>query len=73
MDEIVTLVDEALRDVRPLLADAGRAITVTDAAADRVRLRLDGFCSGCACGDSYKDGLRELLAEKAPGVTVEFE
>ncbi len=73
MDKVREAVEEILKDIRPLLKGAGRDIAVVEATENSAMLRLEGFCSGCACGESYRDGLREMFAAKIPGLTVRFE
>lgn len=62
-----------LKDIQPLLQQGGKDIVLLEATETRARFRLEGFCSGCGCGDSYRDGIRETLMAKMPGVEVEFE
>ena len=62
-----------LEDIRPLLKQGGKEILLLEVTPDRARFRLEGFCSGCGCGASYRDGIREMLTKKIPDFIVEFE
>lgn len=59
---------EVLAELKPMLDAAGRSIRVLESTDDACRIELVGFCGGCACSDSYKDGLKEILADKAPQI-----
>jgi Fe-S cluster biogenesis protein NfuA len=73
MENLTHLIREILKDIQPLLQQAGKDIVLVEATEDRARFRLEGFCSGCGCGDSYREGIREMVSAKMPGVKVEFE
>ncbi len=55
--------------LKPILEAAGRAIEVVSVEAPAITLRVAGFCSGCACASSYKEGLEELVADTCPELT----
>ncbi len=73
MENLAHLIRDVLKDIQPLLQQGGKDIVLLEATENRARFRLEGFCSGCGCGDSYRDGIRETLMAKMPGVEVEFE
>ncbi|KKW32952.1 MAG: hypothetical protein UY77_C0009G0020 [Candidatus Uhrbacteria bacterium GW2011_GWA2_53_10] len=62
-------IEEGIAHLKPILASAGRAIDVVEVATPKAVIRLSGFCGGCACSDSYKQGLRDLIAERCPELT----
>lgn len=61
--------EQRLTHLKPILSAAGRAIEVVSVDAPRVTFRVSGFCSGCACASSYKEGLQELVASTCPELT----
>lgn len=65
-------IQEALAGIEPMLRSAGRAIEIVDADEAACTVKLTGFCGGCACSDSYKEGIQELVEAKAPGTKVTF-
>ena len=67
------IVENILKDIKQLLQHGGKDIVVVEAKDNRVRFRLEGFCSGCGCGDSYRDGLREMIQNKIPNIEIDFE
>ena len=73
MNDLQQSVEALLVDIKPLLAQNGRDIVLLDANDEKARFRLVGFCGNCACGDSYKEGIREMVEEKFPNLNVEFE
>jgi Fe-S cluster biogenesis protein NfuA len=58
-----------LTHLKPILAAGGRSIEVVSVDVPSVTFRVSGFCSGCACSSSYKEGLEELVADTAPELT----
>ncbi len=65
--------EEKLATLKPILDSAGRAIRIVDSVAPKMTFELQGFCGGCACSSSYKEGLQDLVSELAPEYTqVEF-
>jgi Fe-S cluster biogenesis protein NfuA len=58
-----------LAHLKPILAAGGRSIEVVSVEPPSVTFRVSGFCSGCACSSSYKEGLEELVADTAPELT----
>lgn len=64
---------EELAAIKPVLDSAERAIEVATKEGSRIVFRLSGFCGGCGCSESYKDGLRDLVSRHCPEYTeVEF-
>jgi|SaaInlV_135m_DNA_1039713.scaffolds.fasta_scaffold94795_1 Fe-S cluster biogenesis protein NfuA len=62
-----------LTHLKPILASAGRSISVETVDVPSVTFRVSGFCSGCACSSSYKDSLTQLVADTCPDLTtIEF-
>jgi len=68
-------IEQALRDIQPLLAAAGRSVCVKTADETSCVIELKGFCQGgCACTESYVQGIEEIIRDKAPKIqTVQFE
>jgi len=68
------LIDTAFADMKPMLAMKGREIKVVRADDAACTIELVGFCNGgCACTQSYKEEIEELIREKMPTVkTIEF-
>lgn len=67
-------IEARLVHLKPILDAAGRKIEVMEIDAPRIRFKVAGFCSGCACSSSYKEGLQELVQSTCPELTViEFE
>jgi Fe-S cluster biogenesis protein NfuA len=67
---IQTQLEEALQDLAPMLAAAGRSVHVTSATDTDCAIELRGFCDDCACVDSYKEGIEALVRDKVPSVQV---
>lgn len=66
--ELKVILEEALRDIEPMLRAGGRSIRLADVNESSCTIELSGFCGGCACTDNYTAGIEELLREKAPNV-----
>ena len=73
MSTVTNEVASILADIKPLLQQGGKDIVLVEAREQYARFRLDGFCSGCGCGESYRDGIREMLQTKMPDLQIEFE
>ena len=58
--------------LKPILDAAGRSIEVVEVDVSKVVFRVAGFCSGCACGSSYRESLEELVADTCPELTDIF-
>lgn len=70
---IQTHLEEALLDLAPMLAAAGRSIHVVSATETECAVELRGFCGDCNCVDSYKEGIEELVRDKVPTLqTITF-
>ena len=73
MSNVQTLLTDALADIKPMLAASGRAVAIKDVSADRCVIELTGFCEGCSCSESYKEGIQDLVREHAPELKeIEF-
>lgn len=59
-----------LATLKPVLASAGRSIEIVSADAPTIVFKITGFCDGCECSGSYKEGLQDLVAEHCPEMTV---
>lgn len=68
--DIQITIEDALKDIAPMLAAAGRSVRVVSASERECAIELKGFCGGCACVDSYKEGITELVREKAPMIEI---
>lgn len=67
------VIEEALKDIEPMLQASGRKIIVKDVDGGTCVIQLEGFCGDCACGETYKEGIQEIIREKAPQIeTIEF-
>ncbi len=63
------ILEKRLEHLKPILASAGRSIEVISIASPVVTFRLSGFCGGCQCSSSYKEGLHDLAQEVCPELT----
>jgi len=61
--------ESRLTHLKLILDSAGRAIEVVQVETPAVTFRVSGFCGGCGCADSYKESLRELVADTCPELT----
>lgn len=67
------LLQEALVGIQPLLTASGRTVHIKDVSDARCVIELSGFCDGCACSESYKEGISDLIRERAPSIKdIEF-
>ena len=68
------LLEKRLEHLKPILASAGRSIEVVSVDSPNATFRLSGFCGGCDCSSSYKDGIKDLVQETCPDITeINFE
>ena len=65
---ITSAIEDSLRDLAPMLAAAGRTVEVASASDTDCAIVLKGFCDGCACVDSYKEGIEQLVRETVPTI-----
>lgn len=73
MSPIQRLLTDALAGIKPMLAASGRAVLVKDVSETRCVIELTGFCDGCSCSESYKEGIQDLVREHAPEIKeIEF-
>lgn len=73
MSDVQILLTDALAGIKPLLAASGRAVLIKEVSSDRCVIELSGFCEGCSCSESYKEGIQDLVREHAPEIKeVEF-
>jgi Fe-S cluster biogenesis protein NfuA len=69
----IEALQEQLDSLKPVLDSAERSIEIVSSDAPTIVFRLSGFCGGCACSSSYREGLQDLVAEHCPEFTaVEF-
>jgi Fe-S cluster biogenesis protein NfuA len=61
---------DQLASLKPVLDSAGRAIEIVSFDTPMIVFRLSGFCGGCECSGSYKEGLQDLVAEHCPEFSV---
>lgn len=67
------MLEAALAPLKPVLDSAGRAIEVVEVTPTSVTFKLAGFCSGCECSGSYKEGLNDMVQANCPQITnVQF-
>jgi len=52
-----------LASLKPVLESAKRSIEIVSTNDQKIVFKLSGFCGGCGCVSSYKDGLADLVAE----------
>lgn len=64
--------ESTLQGLKPVLDAAGRTITVRSLDGKVCVVELGGFCGGCACSSTYKEGIEELVQGVAPDMKVEF-
>ncbi len=62
-------IEAKLTHLQPILKSAGRTIAVDSIKENSITFLIKGFCSGCACSSSYKEGLEELVASTCPELT----
>ena len=58
-----------LAHLRPILAAGGKAIEIISIESPKVVFAVKGFCSGCECSTSYREGLEELVRDTCPELT----
>lgn len=59
-----------LATLKPVLDSANRAIEIVSAEAPTIVFKITGFCGGCECSGSYKEGLQDLVREHCGEYTV---
>ena len=59
-----------LDTLKPVLDSAERAIEIVSAEGTTITFKLSGFCGGCECSGSYKEGLQDLVKEHCPEYSV---
>ncbi len=68
------LLEKRLESLKPILASAGRSIDILSVETPKATFRLSGFCGGCACSTSYREGIEDLVKETCPEITeINFE
>lgn len=71
--DITSTIQDSLRDIAPMLASAGRSVCVVSANETECTIELRGFCGDCACVESYKEGIEQIIRDNAPTIqTVTF-
>lgn len=60
-----------ISQLRPALVMQGRDIAIAEATEQKIAVSLSGFCGGCGCSSEYVDGLREMLTQEFPSVTID--
>lgn len=63
-------IEKKLASLKPVLDSAGRAIAVAERIEPKIVFQLTGFCAGCECSGSYKEGLQDLVKEHCPEYSV---
>lgn len=67
--EIVKLIKQTLKKIRPYLQNDGGDVDFIDFKDGIVYIRLLGACIGCSSSDqTIKDGIEAMLLEEVPGV-----
>ncbi len=63
---------EALKKIRPMLQADGGDVELVDVEENgKVKVRLQGACSGCPMSQmTLKNGIERLLKQDVPGVTT---
>ncbi len=65
---------EQLATLKPVLDSAGRSIEILECNAPKIVFKITGFCGGCECSGSYKEGLQDLVEDHCPEYSVvEFQ
>lgn len=72
MIEQLEKLESTLQGLKPVLDAAGRTISIRSMDGKVCVVELGGFCGGCACSSTYKEGIEELVQGVAPDVKVEF-
>jgi hypothetical protein len=68
--DIKKYIEESLAPLKPVLSASGRSIEVDECEPPKVTFKVAGFCGHCDCSSEYKDGLRELVLQSCPEITV---
>ena len=70
MSDLKNKVEEALDEVRPMLAADGGGVELVEVSEDgKVSVRLKGACGGCPMSQmTLKMGIEKRLKEKIPEV-----
>lgn len=61
---------EQLASLKPVLDSAGRSIEIVECESPKIIFKLTGFCGGCECSGSYKEGLQDLVEDHCPEFSV---
>lgn len=66
----IEILQEQLDGLKPVLDTAGRAIVILKAEGETITFKISGFCGGCECSGSYKEGLQDLVREHCPEYAI---
>ena len=61
--------EAGLVHLKPILEAGGRAIEIVSVEVPAVTVKVEGFCSGCACSSSYKEALQDFVENTCPDLT----
>ncbi len=67
--EIRERLETRLAHLKPILEEGGKSIEILSIEGNKVTFAVKGFCSGCGCTSSYKEGLQDLVQETCPELT----
>ena len=59
-------IETKLADLKPILASAGKGIELVECTEEKAIVKLSGFCDSCACSESYKEGMEDLIRMSCP-------
>ena len=69
MNDLTTLVEQALGKIRPLLQRDGGDIELVEVSDGVVKVRLTGACKGCPMSQmTLKQGVEKMLMQEVPGL-----
>ncbi|CAA0215733.1 NifU family protein [Tenacibaculum maritimum] len=67
--EIQNNVERALEEIRPFLVSDGGNITLLSIENNKVKVRLEGACSGCSVNQmTLKNGVEATIKKYAPEI-----
>ena len=69
MNDLTTLVEQALGKIRPLLQRDGGDIELVEVNDGVAKVRLTGACKGCPTSQmTLKQGVEKVLLKEVPGL-----
>ena len=67
--ELTSIVEKALEDIRPFLISDGGNISLVSIEEDIVKVRLEGACVGCSINQmTLRNGVEASIKKHAPQI-----